>query len=174
MHPSHMRSSFVAVHFAPHYRHAVHGQIANQQSHRRRMTAALLALQDRLVGDDDAMEPRQFVAATITQIVQGVVDAQAAVAQLGATVNPSGISRHGAAPAAHYVGPDNVPVQPVTFDIAVTLDKTDSKKGRIGVASVIRAGVEGGIDTRNQVANRITFAVPVLLPGHAVPKGGEH
>jgi hypothetical protein len=115
---------------------------------------------------DESMDLRTFVAEAITQIVQGVVDAQRAVESTGARVNPHGLGRFGTPADALFVGPGNVPVKSVTFDVAVTLDKTDSKKGRIGVAAVIGAGVEGGIDTRNQVVNRLTFSVPLMLPIH--------
>jgi hypothetical protein len=120
----------------------------------------------------DAMELREFIALTLTQIAQGVRDAQGAAEAVGAHVNPVNLHLRGpgqlSEAAKHGAGWN--PIQTVTFDVALTLDKTDMKKGRIGVAAVFAAGVEGEIDTRNQRVNRVRFAVPILLPGHPIPQ----
>jgi hypothetical protein len=118
------------------------------------------------------MELREFIALTLTQIAQGVHDAQGAVAAVGAHVNPVNLHQRGPgllAEAAKYGAGWN-PIQTVTFDVALTLDKTDVKKGRLGVTNIFVAGVEGGVDTRNQRVNRVSFAVPILLPGHPIPE----
>ena len=99
-------------------------------------------------------------------------DAQGAVEEVGAHVNPVNTTESGPSSRQEAIlySPNWNRIQTVTFDVALTFDKTDVKKGHLGVANIFKAEVEGGVDTHNQRVNRVSFAVPILLPGHIVPK----
>lgn len=102
------------------------------------------------------MELREFVAQTLTQIFQGVREAQSATAALGARVNPGRLT--------FADGVREHVTQRVAFDVALTVDKSDTKEGKVGVAAVFAAGVAGKLDSRNQVVSRVSFSVPIELP----------
>ena len=97
------------------------------------------------------MELREFVAQTLTQIFQGVREAQSATAALGARVNPGRLT--------FADGVREHVTQRVAFDVALTVDKSDTKEGKVGVAAVA-----GKLDSRNQVVSRVSFSVPIELP----------
>lgn len=68
-------------------------------------------------------------------------------------------------------GSKDVNVGVVNFDISVTesSSETGTKEGKIGI-SVIRAGGKNEKETENVSVNRISFSVPIVLPGQAFAK----
>ncbi len=118
------------------------------------------------------MELKDFVSQTLIQITQGVADAQAALAPMGAKVNPKlsnllpkGEKSYGAFAWADGEGAN--PVLLVKFDVAVTTTKETKTKGGIGVvAGIVSLGSTGATDKGNTDASRITFEVPLMLPLH--------
>ena len=103
------------------------------------------------------MELKDFVAETLSQIIEGVRTAQAG--EDGANVN-AGMS--GANFGGHLVnfGEFGVATR-VDFDVLVT---AETKGGAGAKLSVFGVGVEGGGGHTAGSANRISFSVPVRLP----------
>ena len=59
----------------------------------------------------------------------------------------------------------------VSFDIAVTVEEGTATNAKIGVlGGMFNLGAGGESEAKDIVANRISFAVPVLLPASKVPK----
>jgi hypothetical protein len=57
------------------------------------------------------------------------------------------------------------PVQPISFDVAVTAGEANKTQGGIAVfTGMIGLGSKGQSDKSNETINRIQFSVPVLLP----------
>lgn len=105
----------------------------------------------------------EFVSQTLSQIVRGVVDAQGAVDDDGAEINPSVPSGK----AGHFDTGTGTHIQDVEFDIAVTVSESEKSGAglRVGVPW-IGGDVAGGSDRQSSTVNRIKFTVPVRLPVH--------
>jgi hypothetical protein len=118
------------------------------------------------------MQLKDFVAQTLTQITEGVVEAQGNLDVLGARVNP--VLRHvlpkGESNYASFgwaQGEAGNPVLLVTFDVAVTATQETKTKGGIGVLTgIVSLGSTGATDKGSSSASRIAFQVPLLLPSH--------
>jgi hypothetical protein len=105
---------------------------------------------------------REFVALTVTQIVQGVSDAQAEVKDLGAEVNPH---LTGSVPKDFAFAAGQCATI-VYFDVGVTVTEGTGTKGGIGVfTGAFNLGSAGQSQTENTAVNRVRFALPLTLPG---------
>jgi hypothetical protein len=116
------------------------------------------------------MDLKTFVAETLTQIVEGVQEAQRRIADggSGAAVNPNTISSD----SQETHGPPT----PVEFDVAVVArEESTSNKGEkagasVGVISVFTARAAGEVDNRdieaqrNETTSRIKFSVRLAQP----------
>lgn len=125
------------------------------------------------------MELRDFVAQTLTEIAEGVVQAQESLAPIGAKVNPK-ISRVLPKGEKNYEvfgwadGEGANPILLVSFDVAVTASEGTNTKGGIGVVTGIvslgSTGSTGSTDKNETAVSRLSFKIPLLLPLH----GKEH
>ena len=104
------------------------------------------------------MELREFVAKTLTQVAQGVKEAQDAALESGAFVNPGGL--HGSRPMLTHQG---VPLQSVAFDVALTVEESGGMGGSLSVLGGLLGGSVGREDRESSVS-RIKFTVPISLP----------
>jgi hypothetical protein len=125
------------------------------------------------------MELKDFVAATMAQIVDGVVEAQKHAASVGAWINPQDTN---ASTAFSRGNPTKVrfaeisgcgiyhnEVHVVEFDVAVTETEGHESKGGIGIVSVIKASGEKSSESSVESISRIKFNVPVVFP-HQKPE----
>jgi len=113
------------------------------------------------------MELKEFVSETIRSIIEGVKESQVAAEEIDALVNPGGLMRNTSNVANNSVWDNstNVYAQPVSFDVAVTVEEKSGGKGSIKILGGIinaEAGGQGGVSSA--VANRVQFVVPVMLP----------
>lgn len=109
------------------------------------------------------MELKTFVAETLKQIIDGVVDAQAYGKKKGAAINPAKrtTSQHNGIRETD----DPAQRQNVEFDIAVTAGEGTEKKGGFGIfVGSLGVGAQGQATANTQSVSRVRFAVPVLLP----------
>jgi len=114
---------------------------------------------------------KQFVAEAVSQIVEGVVEAQERVGKLKGTVNPTKVNLGATFQQEHSVSADsegystsNV-VQPVSFDVAITAEEGTGTKGGIGVViGLFNLGAAGHSDAKSSAVSRVQFTVPLLLP----------
>lgn len=96
------------------------------------------------------MELEDFVRETIVRICLGVTQAQDDAS--GGTVNP--------APADHTKATvDGTSMEYISFDLAVTAEKTKKGKGKISVAGF--GGVGADVESKSIAVSRIQFRVPV-------------
>ena len=97
------------------------------------------------------MELREFVKATLVQIIEGVRDARAAVSQMEA--------RDGAEIVRSYED------QKVDFDVGVTVVESSAREGGGGVQiSVLSLGAGISKEKEQTAVNHIKFTVPITLP----------
>lgn len=113
------------------------------------------------------MELKDFISNALTQIVEGVQEAQGKVTVLGAEINPSVmggidyVAKHGGGMETR----NGNYAQIVEFDVAVTASEGKGTTGGIGiVAGVINLGSSGQSTSENTSVSRLKFKVPVALP----------
>lgn len=116
------------------------------------------------------MELQTFVAETLKQIIDGVVDAQAHAKSKGAVINPTGFksslstrtTRETDSPAHR---------QHIEFDVAVTAGEGTEKKGGLRIAvGALAFGGQGQATANTQSISRVKFTIPVFLPPQKRPK----
>lgn len=102
------------------------------------------------------MNLKEFIRETLSEISDAAHQTNVLLKSEGhfSTVNPT-------------LGPNhfNKPIE-VTFDVAVTVEATDSKSvgGGIKVFSMLNAGGESTSDISSSTVSRIKFVVPLALP----------
>jgi hypothetical protein len=114
------------------------------------------------------MEVKEFVTAVLTEIIDGVKDAQqeAGYARDG-EVNPLLRASPGTLEGRGYLvtARSGQLVQSVKFDVAVTAQKGTGTKGGIGIfMGAIGLGSQGESKASQASVSRIQFEVPVSLP----------
>lgn len=113
------------------------------------------------------MDLKDFIASTLTQIVEGVAQSSDAVSRAGGAINPAFLA---STTSAERVGStkdgSNTPVYAVSFDVAVVASSTDSLDAgaKLTVASVFSVGGKATTSERDEVTSRIKFMIPLLLP----------
>ena len=113
------------------------------------------------------MDLKEFVSETILSVISGVSDAQEKAKEFGAHVNPGGLTRSlsNISDNAIWDNTTNNYAQPVTFDVAVTAEDSATGGAKVKVLSGILGGDIGGEKgSKNVVASRVQFSVPILLP----------
>ena len=112
------------------------------------------------------MELKNFISQALTEIIQGVSDAQQVLGDNGKFINPELSTQQG----DHEKHGKNVSIQGqlveiVEFDVAVTATEGTETKGGIGVvAGFFAIGSQGQSSSENSAVSRIKFSVPITLP----------
>ena len=112
------------------------------------------------------MKLQDFVSETLTQIVNGVRDAQENAAKVGGQVNPDGYQ----VPFKHLQGQrwnkeNGDTIDEVHFDVAITTEEGAETKGGIGVfVGAIGLGSQGASAESNSSVSKVQFSVPVAYP----------
>ncbi|WPD22960.1 MAG: hypothetical protein SD837_00055 [Candidatus Electrothrix scaldis] len=112
------------------------------------------------------MELKDFISETLTQLVEGIADAQSRVDGKGGRVCPYTYNKpeHKSVIAKTK---DNLPVVAVDFDVLITAEDGTGTKGNVSVvAGIFNLGSQGESKHSNQSASRVKFMVPVALPLH--------
>lgn len=111
------------------------------------------------------MKLKDFVAETLKEIVDGVVEAQEHYKEKGGSVNSSRLAYRTSHGTQLWDESTGQPAQMVDFDVAVTTTEGSETKGGIGVfVGSVGLGSQGKSDASNSSCSRIKFSVSVLLP----------
>jgi len=111
------------------------------------------------------MDLKEFVAETITQIVEGVKDAQSRAKQHGARVNPHLTTSADLAVKHGILIASGSAAQLVGFDVAITAKEGTETKGGIGiVVGAFALGSTGQSKEEGSAVSRVKFCVPLVLP----------
>lgn len=111
------------------------------------------------------MNLKDFVAESLEQIVRGVIQAQEALKDTRARVNPLMLktTNHSSIGEASEEG--GQPVYLVEFDVAITAEEGTGTKGGIGIAvGMLGLGSQSRSESKSGQESRIKFKVPLLLP----------
>lgn len=118
------------------------------------------------------MELKEFIKATVTDIVSAVSELQVELAENGAIVNPP--LPNPVSNGSVNVGKGNEPIQRLTFDVALTTTETSSVDGGAkGGVAIFSAKVGAGQQSSSQNVSRLSFAIPVVLPVAEVKTAAE-
>ena len=114
------------------------------------------------------MELKEFVSEALSQIVDGVADAQKYAMEQGASINPNPANLSWSKNDSQNIMYDsysNVLVRFVEFDVAVTVVEGTKTKGGVGVViGPVVLGSHGQSEASNSSISRIRFSVPVGFP----------
>ena len=109
------------------------------------------------------MDLKNFVSDTITQIIEGIADAQIRIKEnpSHATINPDPM---------HYTEAGNISqsrrIRDIEFDVALSVESTGSSGAKVSVIGGFFGGkVEAGTGSSEGRVNRVNFSVPVRCPG---------
>ncbi len=109
------------------------------------------------------MELKEFVTQTLTQIIEGIKDAQEQTKDSGALINPKTYGDTGLIVEGTKSEIRNV--QSVKMNVALTVTENSGNKSGIGVvASVFKAGVSKEDSDTNTTTSHIEFNIPVSFP----------
>jgi hypothetical protein len=108
---------------------------------------------------------KTFVAESLKQIIDGVVEAQEYAEEKGAKVNPKGRSSESSEYIYKDASGDIWNGQNIEFDVAVEAMEGDTAEGGIGVlAGVFNIGAKGKTEEMSSQVSRIRFSVSVFFP----------
>lgn len=108
------------------------------------------------------MELKDFVKETLVQITIGVKEAQAELKDTNCIICPDSMVKDGNLRTG-FNG-ELRPITKVKMSIAVEVQETDSNKAGIGIAKIIKAGVDSETTTTSTNVSTLEFDVPVALP----------
>ena len=118
------------------------------------------------------MELKLFVKETLTQIIEGVTEAQTKAKESGAVINPMGYFTEGQHKVIKWLperatGEEWREGQIVEFDVSVVVSEKDETQGGAGIqiaSVVIGVGVSAKSADENSMVSRLKFSVPLFLP----------
>ncbi|HUT58362.1 MAG TPA: hypothetical protein VNA25_10990 [Phycisphaerae bacterium] len=109
------------------------------------------------------MNLREFVTTTLTEIINGIVDAQKAVAGTNARIVPEGGLTWGTPDQRTKLG--TTVCQNVSFDVALTATESSAEKAGIGVwLGSFAFGGQAQSESAGGSFTRVKFSIPVGLP----------
>ncbi|KPL78079.1 hypothetical protein ADN00_07840 [Ornatilinea apprima] len=115
------------------------------------------------------MKLGNFIAQTLTEIIDGVSIAQDYAKEKGACINPKYVKWSEI--RGHYVdrvasGKDESPLlSPIEFEILLTVGEDDKAQGGLGIfASSLGIGIKGETNDYSETINRIKFQILAILP----------
>lgn len=110
------------------------------------------------------MDLKTFVTETLSQIAEGVTDAQRRCKELGARVNPK-VSGNYREHEELWVDDGGAAAQFVDFDVAITASEGTGTKGGIGITvGAFALGSSGQSQAEKSASSRVRFFVPLVLP----------
>ena len=112
------------------------------------------------------MELKDFVAETLTQIVDGIKKAQENVKDKNTSINPSGIdTEHKVFTVSSGATSPTKMIQMVNFDVSLTASQEGEAVGGVGVFfGSVGIGSQAKYDIGNISLNRVSFSVPIAFP----------
>lgn len=125
------------------------------------------------------MNLKEFISESLTQLIDGVIDAQKRTRGLGAEIVPPVFNLPKSMERMEdvYHAGRRFLAHLVDFDVAVTVSETKEAGGTVGVVVAgIGLGGKGKSRANTDTTSRIRFKVPVMYPlgTNNVEEGAEH
>lgn len=119
------------------------------------------------------MELKHFISETLSQLIEGITEAQKNVEESTAKISPN-FSYTSRPELLLGKTPDGTHVISVDFDIAIDVQEGTKTQGGIGVVSgIFNLGSAGESSANKQSMNKIKFSIPVALPQHPYRKNKD-
>lgn len=117
------------------------------------------------------MELKEFIKTALTQISQGVTEAQQELESSDMIINPSGLATN--SKGDKYLRTNGWRyVQNIEINVGVTAIENEGGKAGIGIVTgLFSGGAQTSADNSNQTVSTIKFDIPVALPSSPTPKG---
>lgn len=110
------------------------------------------------------MELRDFISSTLTQLIDGISNAQEYAQSKGAKINPVDKFSSNFDKMSRTEGKLEL-VHIIDFDVAVTVSENKQLQGGIGiVVPELSIGYQSSINNQKSAVSRIQFSIPVILP----------
>ena len=110
------------------------------------------------------MELKDFITETLTQMMEGVKNAQEKAKRFGAVINPPSIHKKENTISLGNLG-ENQRIQTIEFEVSLTsTSSSDTQKGISVAFAGIGLGSGKGNNEQNAIVNRIKFEIPIALP----------
>lgn len=112
---------------------------------------------------------KDFISDVITQITDGIIEAQKTNKEKGCIVNPSNIQTLGTPDSITYrigsTGSNDGTVSILNFDLVIDVKEKTDKSGGLKVGAAV-VGIEGAAkkEISNSQNNKLNFSIPVLFP----------
>ena len=120
------------------------------------------------------MKLKDFVSNSISEIIDGIADAQNKTESSGAIINPRGKAINSES-ISGFIEDDErqrTPIVKLKYNVVVEADDSESDKAGISVVGGI-FGIGGAIENKNanRLTNSIAFSIPILFPiGNPIKK----
>ncbi|EGQ9599485.1 MULTISPECIES: trypco2 family protein [Vibrio] len=117
------------------------------------------------------MKLSEFISSTLSEIVNGIEDANQQLIDKGVKVNPPNIYLEDNPNKSIYGvwNKNSLPMHPVVevveFDVTLTAEETSNSGGKAGVSiGVAKVSADGASSDRSSHVSRVKFKVPVIYP----------
>jgi hypothetical protein len=112
------------------------------------------------------MELKDFISQALSQIVDGVKEAQEKASEQGAYINPTNIKDRDTSSRHIFINDKSIDVNNIDFEVEVSTMDGNSKSGKAGifVADIISVGAKNENQNTTMARNKLSFVVPVALP----------
>lgn len=117
------------------------------------------------------MDVKEFIKETLTQIVEGINEANQQMGSKGAFVASSNLQENNGLPkggTTYYEDSNNRRhvVREIDFDISVSVSDTSQTEGKGGLQVYSLFHANGGVENCNSSnsSHRIKFSIPLALP----------
>lgn len=115
------------------------------------------------------MDLKEFIAETLSQIIDGIVVVQKKYDGQNVLVCPDDIQGN---KGEYYIEDESVytyhnrknRVQEIDMDIAISVSEKDGNKAGIGIAQILKAGISTENVLQNENISKIKFSIPIVLP----------
>ncbi len=109
------------------------------------------------------MELQEFIKNTIVQITNGIIDAQNELKDTECLINPMGYSSDS---NNIYEGVKNTSrsIQKIKMNIVLDVTNSSGSKSGIGVARVIKAGIDNSESASHKEMTTVEFEIPISFP----------
>lgn len=109
------------------------------------------------------MDLQEFISETLTQIINGVVDAQNKLKDTGCIINPEFASVEKG--LISKIDTYNFrTVQKVKMKVALSVSENNEKSSKLGVAKFLVADFGNEHSNQNNQTNTVEFEIPIALP----------
>lgn len=108
------------------------------------------------------MELQEFIKQTLLQITSGVKEAQEELKDSGCLINPKSFGNANA--IATGVKNKTRNIQKLKINAALTITENEGSKSGIGIAKIVKAGIDAEESSSNQQVTSIEFEIPIALP----------